>query len=330
MPESSRSSSVTHRRLPAASSVSSGSPNRRRAGASQLARLLARFPQAPRYLLANRLTLMGLVALKDVLDDSNADELLERASGLSEPEVRQLVVSIRLGAALDTPVAATVAADQVATSMPREDLQPVTLWIGREFREQLEAVRTLLGHTVPSGKTEEVLLHVLRAPAAKVLERRRHGSPKPSRKTSTAKAAYVPAAVRREVYHREGGSCAYVGEENRRCCSTRRLEYQHVVPLARGGPSTPENVSSSAVRTISSRPRRTSAETTSNASSSRRVRRTHWFSWDTSEDRLSRRSELQSTSCRAEVTSKPFYRRACRSSCTEIALRRAVCFDLGL
>ena len=61
------------------------------------ARLLARFPQIAGYLLASRLTLMSLVALKEVLDDSNVDELLERASGLSEPEVRQLV--LRLGAA---------------------------------------------------------------------------------------------------------------------------------------------------------------------------------------------------------------------------------------
>src|SRR3954454_3565817 len=51
------------------------------------ARMLARFPQIAKYLLANRLTLMGLVALKDVLDDSNVDELLDCASGLSEPDV---------------------------------------------------------------------------------------------------------------------------------------------------------------------------------------------------------------------------------------------------
>jgi hypothetical protein len=44
------------------------------------------------------------------------------------------------------------------------------------------------------------------------------------------------------VYEREGGSCAYVGDEGRRCGSTRRLEYQHIVPVARGGPSTTSNV----------------------------------------------------------------------------------------
>src|SRR3954466_5760631 len=56
------------------------------------ARLLARFPQIAGYLLASRLTLMSLVALKDVLDDANVEELLERSAGRSEPEVRQLVL----------------------------------------------------------------------------------------------------------------------------------------------------------------------------------------------------------------------------------------------
>src|SRR5213078_2125223 len=108
-----------------------------------------------------------------------------------------------------TPPAATVAEDPVATST----LQPLTLWVGREFHDELEAVRALLGHAVPSGKREEVLLHVLRA-QRKVLERRRHGSPKRASKPTRlpANAKYIPAAVRREVYEREGGSCAYMGE----------------------------------------------------------------------------------------------------------------------
>src|SRR5881394_881885 len=62
------------------------------------ARLLARFPQLASPLMSNRVTLMGLVALKEVLDETNVDELIERASGLSEPEVRQLVLRIQLGA----------------------------------------------------------------------------------------------------------------------------------------------------------------------------------------------------------------------------------------
>jgi hypothetical protein len=70
------------------------------------ARMLARFPQIGGYLLSSRLTLMSFVTLKDVLDEANVDELLERASGLSEPEVRQLVLRMRLG---DPPLATPAA-----------------------------------------------------------------------------------------------------------------------------------------------------------------------------------------------------------------------------
>jgi hypothetical protein len=53
---------------------------------------------------------------------------------------------------------------------------------------------------------------------------------------------HIAAAVRREVYEREGGRCAYVGEGGRRCEATHLLEYQHIVPVARGGRSRAENL----------------------------------------------------------------------------------------
>jgi 5-methylcytosine-specific restriction endonuclease McrA len=79
---------------------------------------------------------------------------------------------------------------------------------------------------------------------AHCLERRRHGSPKrATRSTAPSESReHVPAAVRREVYERDGGSCAFVGEGGRRCGSKVRLEYQHVIPRAVGGPSTSENL----------------------------------------------------------------------------------------
>jgi 5-methylcytosine-specific restriction endonuclease McrA len=199
------------------------------------ARLLARFPQIAPYLLSSRITLIGLIVIKDALDETNVDELLERASGLSDLELRQLVLA--------TAPAATVAADRVATSHEDEALESVTLQVSREFREELAAVSALLSHAVPSGKREDVLLHVLRA-QRKVLERKRHGSPKSVSAPAACDTSkrHIPAAVRREVFEREGGSCAYVGEEGRRCGSTVRLEYQHIVPFACGGPSSAANL----------------------------------------------------------------------------------------
>jgi hypothetical protein len=237
------------------------------------ARLLARFPQIAPYLLASRLSLTGLVVLKEVLDESNVDALLEQAAGLSEPDLRQLVMRLRFDEAaptvtvapgqeaLATGPAAAVAADGVATSRservveeaaPREALEAMTLWVTPEFREELAAVGALLSHAVPSGKTADVLLHVLRA-QRKVLERRRHGSPRRKQPKAAAvevKATapatendrYIAAEVRRVVFEREGGSCAFVGEDGRRCGSKRWLEYHHREPFACGGPATADNL----------------------------------------------------------------------------------------
>jgi hypothetical protein len=51
----------------------------------------------------------------------------------------------------------------------------------------------------------------------------------------------VPLAVRRAVWERDGGRCTYVSADGRRCGSTWQLEFDHVDPAARGGPSTVEN-----------------------------------------------------------------------------------------
>ena len=45
----------------------------------------------------------------------------------------------------------------------------------------------------------------------------------------------IPSAVRREVWRRDEGKCA-------RCGSREKLEYDHIVPIARGGSNTARNI----------------------------------------------------------------------------------------
>ncbi|MBI4509942.1 MAG: hypothetical protein HY698_09925, partial [Deltaproteobacteria bacterium] len=230
------------------------------------ARLLARFPKIAEYLLSRRLSMASLLALREILDEENHADVLERAAGMSESEVRELVSRITRARSpeRELPLVATApAVGAVATPMATSDVastpalvtdsaaeekeRPVaiTLWVGKDFRDELARVRDLASHVVPSGKVEEVLLHVLSA-YRKQKERRRFGGAEPQARP-TAKPPrqgdrYVPAAVRREVYDRERGTCAYVGPEGRRCDSTWQLEVQHVVPFARGGQSTPRGL----------------------------------------------------------------------------------------
>jgi hypothetical protein len=55
-------------------------------------------------------------------------------------------------------------------------------------------------------------------------------------------ASTIPAAARRAVVSRDEGRCAFVAATGHRCGETRWLEVHHVVPRARGGRATVENI----------------------------------------------------------------------------------------
>jgi len=74
-------------------------------------------------------------------------------------------------------------------------------------------------------------------PSADVLsgtaDRRARGRGRPSRQ--------IPAAVKREVWSRDQGRCAFTGVGGR-CRETGRLEFHHRLPVADGGESTAQNL----------------------------------------------------------------------------------------
>lgn len=64
--------------------------------------------------------------------------------------------------------------------------------------------------------------------------------PQPARK-SRSRSRRIPAAVKREVWARDGGQCAFVGAHGR-CTETGFLEFHHVVPYAAGGQTLSDNL----------------------------------------------------------------------------------------
>lgn len=108
--------------------------------------------------------------------------------------------------------------------------------------DKLRRAQQLLGHAVPSGDVVQILDRALDALLIQ-LEKRKFGSTeKPREPRPAASRRCIPAHVRRAVYKRDAGRCTFVGEEGRPCGSTTRLEFDHVVPVARGGKSTVENL----------------------------------------------------------------------------------------
>jgi hypothetical protein len=53
---------------------------------------------------------------------------------------------------------------------------------------------------------------------------------------------HIPAAVRDAVFVRDKGHCTYTGPDGKRCGSTHNLQIDHVVPFARGGAATLQNL----------------------------------------------------------------------------------------
>jgi hypothetical protein len=118
----------------------------------------------------------------------------------------------------------------------------VQMTVSRETHDKLRRVQDLMRHQVPDGDLAAVFDRALTL-LLQDLERRRLADtnrPRPAR-TATPGSRHVPAAVRREVWKRDGGQCAFTGNAGR--CSERGfLEFHHVVPFADGGPATAANI----------------------------------------------------------------------------------------
>ena len=117
---------------------------------------------------------------------------------------------------------------------------------------KLRRAQDLLRHSVPNGDPAVIVERAL-ALLVDDLERRRLANvakprvrPRDDRGSgpSAAKAApsrHVPAAVRREVWARDAGRCAFVGRQGR-CRETGHLEFHHIHAFALGGPTTAANL----------------------------------------------------------------------------------------
>ncbi|HET7695578.1 MAG TPA: HNH endonuclease signature motif containing protein [Vicinamibacterales bacterium] len=118
----------------------------------------------------------------------------------------------------------------------------VQLTIGQETHDKLRRVQDLLRHCVPSGDPAVIFDRALTL-LLRDLERRKLGAVDRARADGTASpdSRHVPASVKRAVWARDGGQCAFVGTEGR-CTARGFLELHHVEPFALGGPTTIDNL----------------------------------------------------------------------------------------
>ena len=123
-----------------------------------------------------------------------------------------------------------------------QDRYLLRVTVSRETHDKLRRAQALLRHAVPSGDEAQILDRALTL-LVEDLERRRFADtsrPRPMPEGGS-RSRHIPATVRRAVWKRDAGQCAFTGSEGR-CSETNVLEFHHVDPYAVGGPSTVDNI----------------------------------------------------------------------------------------
>ncbi len=154
--------------------------------------------------------------------------------------------------------------DSQVPAAPRFHFQFV---VPKSTHDKLCHAQTLLSHSVPAGDLAQVFDRALDALISQLEVRRlgvstrglrREGSGAGGSGAGAGASAgaggssevagadrvsrYIPAAIRRAVWERDEGRCTFVSITGGRCRCRRYIELDHVVPFARGGNATVENL----------------------------------------------------------------------------------------
>jgi len=234
------------------------------------ARAARRFPLLLEMLGAGSVTLTTVGLLAPHLTAENHRDLLDRARGKSKRAVEELIAKLhpeppvpavvrRLPAAGRHPTSPVLPGDARAGSQPLLAAPPpgrpatvaplapqrykVQFTARAETYAKLRLAQDLLRHQIPDGDLDQILSRALTALLEDLARQKCAATDRPRRGRPTAPGSrHIPAEVKRAVWLRDGGRCAFVGASGRRCTATGFLEFHHVKPHAVGGESTIDNI----------------------------------------------------------------------------------------
>ena len=198
----------------------------------QAARTANSFPVIFDMLFDGQTTVTNVELLAPILTEENHRDLLDEARNCTKRDV-QLIVA-RVNPQPDVPCIIT------PLGPDRFRLQ---VTIGTQTYEKLRKAQGLLRHVTPLGDLDVVIGRALDA-LLPSLERARYGKttrPRQGKGRRRTRTRYVPRAVQRAVWERDGGRCAFIGPQGR-CTETAMLEFHHLDPYAAGGSATVSNI----------------------------------------------------------------------------------------
>ena len=164
-----------------------------------------------------------------------------------EPMLPAPLISASQGPSGSSPVAPSVSPPPRSMVAPlASDRFLLRVTLSAETHAKLRRAQQLMGHSLPDGNPAAILdealsLLVVKLERTKIGRVRRPRAASQSSSPSSSGSRHIPAEVRRQVWEKDDGRCAFVGPSGR-CAETSGLEFHHLVPFARGGPTIPANL----------------------------------------------------------------------------------------
>jgi len=226
-----------------------------------VARAARRLPAMIDALRAGQVHLTGLRLLVPHLEPTNVHEILGEAAGKSKRQIEKLVA--RLAPKPDVPSsirkfptsapnAALLQPSSPITGVlpfPRKPQQHRTILAPlsenkyeikftatQALHDKLRRARDLLRHRIPNGDMPAIFERGLDLLIDRVEKERFAVKCEPRARRADENGPvtrYIPAAIRRAVFERDGGRCTFTDERGRRCKETGGLEFDHVDGFAR-------------------------------------------------------------------------------------------------
>jgi hypothetical protein len=242
-------------------------------GRIEAARAARRFPLILEHLVNGSLNLTAIGLLARHLTVENHVQVLDAACHKSKSEVEHLVACLRPRA--DAPLvirklpdakcvgplaptltdaapggeSALAARAELPSPQRRSEVKALSperykiqFTVDRETHDKLRCLQDLLRHTIPDGDPAKIFAKALSLLLEEVCRKKLVAAerPRPAAQPRTA-SRNIPAAVRRVVWTRDRGQCAFLGARGR-CGETGFLEFHHLRPYADGGQATTANI----------------------------------------------------------------------------------------
>jgi len=246
----------------------------------EVARAARRYPVILERLGAGALNLTTVRLLAPHLTAENHSQVLESARGKGKAEVEEIVARLaprpdvvaslrrlpaprevppeRPGspslppAASPSPISIRVETIRITAQPPPSrpvvaplapDRYRLQLTIGGDTLEKLRLAKDLLRHAIPSGDDAAILDRALTALLIELARKKFAATDAPgASRGPTPGSRHIPAEVRRAVWLRDLGRCAFVGKDGRRCAERAFVEFHHLKPYASGGDATVSNI----------------------------------------------------------------------------------------